>query len=56
MELLANWVTEFNRWNTWITSIKVGLLLKRCHYNESLADDNPYEGKLDKLIPVFHMI
>jgi len=53
---LPNWVTEFNNEKNYMPYINAGwsLLKPASDYNESLPDDNPYEGKLfncDK--PVF---
>jgi predicted AlkP superfamily pyrophosphatase or phosphodiesterase len=53
---LPDWVTEFNNNKNYMTYINEGwnLLKPAADYNESLPDDNPYEGKLynsDK--PVF---
>jgi hypothetical protein len=53
---LPNWVTEFNNEKNYLPYINSGwsLLKPAADYNESLPDDNPYEGKLfncDK--PVF---
>ncbi|WP_158728927.1 MULTISPECIES: alkaline phosphatase PafA [unclassified Flavobacterium] len=53
---LPNWVTEFNQEKRYLNYINRGwnLLKPLSTYNESLADDNPYEGKLDKANgPVF---
>ena len=53
---LPNWVTEFNQEKRYMNYINKGwtLLKPLSTYNESLADDNPYEGKLDKAnCPVF---
>ena len=53
---LPDWVTEFNNEKNYMSYINKGwsLLKPAADYNESLPDDNPYEGKLynsDK--PVF---
>lgn len=53
---LPDWVTEFNKEKNYMSYINKGwnLLKPAADYNESLPDDNPYEGKLynsDK--PVF---
>lgn len=47
---LPNWVTEFNQEKRYMNYINKGwdLLKSIATYNESLPDDNPYEGKLDK--------
>ena len=55
-EKLPDWVTEFNNQKNYLPYINKGwsLLKPASDYNESLPDDNPYEGKLynsDK--PVF---
>jgi len=55
-EKLPDWVTEFNNQKNYLPYINKGwsLLKPAADYNESLPDDNPYEGKLynsDK--PVF---
>lgn len=53
---LPNWVTEFNQEKRYMNYINKGwdLLKPVATYNESLSDDNPYEGKLDKTkAPVF---
>jgi predicted AlkP superfamily pyrophosphatase or phosphodiesterase len=53
---LPNWVTEFNQEKRYINYINKGwnLLKPIATYNESLPDDNPYEGKIDKTTgPVF---
>jgi hypothetical protein len=39
-----------------LISIKVDLLKPKSTYNESLEDNNPYEGKLYNSAPVFLMI
>ena len=45
---LPDWVTEFNKEKNYLTYINKGwnLLKPAADYNESLPDDNPYEGKL----------
>ena len=50
---LPNWVTEFNQEKRYMNYINKGwdLLKPVSTYNESLSDDNPYEGKLDKTKP-----
>ncbi|TDP59155.1 alkaline phosphatase PafA [Flavobacterium dankookense] len=52
---LPSWVTEFNNEKQYETYLTKGWnLLKPIEtYNESLVDDNPYEGKLYKKPPVF---
>jgi predicted AlkP superfamily pyrophosphatase or phosphodiesterase len=47
-EKLPDWVTEFNNEKNYLTYINKGwsLLKPAADYNESLPDDNPYEGKL----------
>ncbi|WP_333600860.1 alkaline phosphatase PafA [Flavobacterium sp.] len=52
---LPDWVTEFNNEKHYLPYINKGWdLLKPIEtYNESLADDNPYEGKLNGAKPVF---
>jgi predicted AlkP superfamily pyrophosphatase or phosphodiesterase len=52
---LPNWVTEFNNEKQYLNYISKGWdLLKPIEtYNESLADDNPYEGKINGAKPVF---
>jgi predicted AlkP superfamily pyrophosphatase or phosphodiesterase len=54
-EALPNWVTEFNNEKQYLNYISKGWdLLKPIEtYNESLADDNPYEGKINGAKPVF---
>jgi len=49
-EKLPEWVTEFNNEKRYMPYITKGweLLKPREIYNESLADSNPYEGKLHK--------
>ena len=53
---LPNWVIEFNQEKQYMNYINKGwdLLKPVSTYNESLSDDNPYEGKLDKTkSPIF---
>ena len=53
---LPNWVNEFNAKKGYMTYINKGwdLLKPAATYNESMVDDNPYEGKLYKVEkPVF---
>ncbi len=53
---LPDWVTEFNAQKNYMKYINQGwdLLKPASTYDESLADDNPYEGKLYKVDkPVF---
>jgi predicted AlkP superfamily pyrophosphatase or phosphodiesterase len=55
-EKLPDWVTDFNNQKTYMNYINKGWnLLKPIEtYDESLPDDNPYEGKLYKVDkPVF---
>lgn len=55
-EKLPDWVTEFNQEKKYMTYINKGwdLLNPIDTYNESLSDNNPYEGKIDKTKePVF---
>lgn len=55
-EKLPDWVTEFNSQKSYMKYINQGwdLLKPVATYDESLADDNPYEGKLYKVDkPVF---
>ncbi len=54
-EKLPNWVTEFNNNKNYLRYINKGWnLLKPIEtYNESLADNNVYEGKLNGAPPVF---
>ncbi len=49
-EKLPDWVTQFNQEKHYMSYITKGwdLLKPKEVYNESLADDNPYEGKIDK--------
>ena len=53
---LPNWVTEFNQEKHYLSYINKGwdLLKSIAIYNESLPDNNPYEGKLyNSVAPVF---
>lgn len=52
---LPNWVTEFNTEKNYLKYINQGwnLLKPAATYNESLADDNPYEGNVNGVKPVF---
>jgi predicted AlkP superfamily pyrophosphatase or phosphodiesterase len=53
---LPEWVTEFNNEKRYMNYINGGwdLLKPVATYDESLVDDNPYEGKIDKTTgPVF---
>ena len=53
---LPEWVTEFNNEKRYMNYINGGwdLLKPVATYDESLVDDNPYEGKIDKTSgPVF---
>ena len=54
-EKLPDWVTQFNNEKNYFPYLEKGWsLLKPIEtYNESLVDDNPYEGKLYKKSPVF---
>jgi predicted AlkP superfamily pyrophosphatase or phosphodiesterase len=47
---LPDWVTQFNQEKRYMKYIDKGwdLLKPLADYNESLADKNPYEGKIDK--------
>lgn len=47
-EKLPDWVTEFNNEKNYLPYINKGwsLLKPAVDYNESMPDDNPYEGKL----------
>ena len=47
-EKLPEWVTQFNNEKHFLPYVNKGwnLLKPKASYNESLADDNPYEGKL----------
>lgn len=54
-EKLPTWVNEFNdekHYETYLSK-KWKLLKPKETYNESLNDDNPYEGKLFKKMPFF---
>lgn len=53
--VMPNWVTEFNQEKRYMVYINKGwnLLKPSATYNESLADDNPYEGILNGEKPVF---
>ena len=50
---LPDWLTDFNNEKRYLNYINKGwsLLKPLSAYNESLADDNAYEGKLDKANP-----
>nr|WP_315186788.1 alkaline phosphatase PafA [uncultured Flavobacterium sp.] len=53
---LPDWVTQFNEEKKYMDYINKGwsLLKPLSSYNESLPDDNPYEGKIDRTTgPVF---
>jgi len=52
---LPQWVAQFNNEKHYMTYINKGwdLLKPEAAYNESLVDDNPYEGKLNGAKPVF---
>ena len=53
---MPDWVTKFNAEKNYMKYINAGwsLLKPIDTYNESLPDNNPYEGRLDKsLLPVF---
>ncbi|WP_396190893.1 alkaline phosphatase PafA [Flavobacterium sp.] len=54
-EKLPTWVTDFNKEKNYLGYTNKGwdLLKPKETYNESLADDNPYEGKLYKKTPFF---
>jgi predicted AlkP superfamily pyrophosphatase or phosphodiesterase len=54
-EKLPIWVTDFNSQKNYLPYIDKGwgLLKPIATYNESLPDDNPYEGKLYKKMPFF---
>lgn len=54
-EQLPNWATEFNNQKNYQKYIDKGwdLLKPKETYNESLTDNNPYEGKLFKKTPFF---
>ena len=49
-EKLPDWVTDFNNEKRYETYLNKGwdLFKPKATYNESLPDDNPYEGKLNK--------
>jgi predicted AlkP superfamily pyrophosphatase or phosphodiesterase len=50
---MPNWVTQYNQEKQFMTYIEKGWSLLRPidTYNESLPDDNPYEGRIDKSVP-----
>jgi predicted AlkP superfamily pyrophosphatase or phosphodiesterase len=50
---MPDWVTQFNSEKNYMKYIDKGwsLLKPIATYNESLPDDNPYEGRLDKTLP-----
>jgi hypothetical protein len=50
---LPAWVTQFNEEKHYMNYVNKGwdLLKPLATYNESLADNNPYEGRLDKAKP-----
>lgn len=50
---LPEWVTQFNSEKNYMKYIDKGwsLLKPVATYNESMADNNPYEGRLDKTMP-----
>jgi predicted AlkP superfamily pyrophosphatase or phosphodiesterase len=52
---LPDWVIDFNNEKHYMTYINQGweLLKPAAMYDESLADENPYEGKLNGAKPVF---
>jgi len=55
-EKLPDWMNKFNSEKRYLDYIQKGwsLLKPVAEYNESLPDDNPYEGKIDKTkAPVF---
>jgi predicted AlkP superfamily pyrophosphatase or phosphodiesterase len=54
-EKLPDWVTDFNNEKLFMTYINKGwnLLKPIATYDESLADENPYEGKFNGAKPVF---
>lgn len=54
-EKLPDWVTNFNAEKHYMDYINKGwnLLKPVATYDESLSDDNPYEGKLNGAKPVF---
>lgn len=53
-EKLPDWVTDFNIEKSFMNYINKGwdLYKPAATYNESLADDNPYEGKLNGAKPI----
>ena len=53
-EKLPDWVTDFNKEKSFMNYINKGWNLYKpaATYNESLADDNPYEGKLNGAKPI----
>ena len=54
-EKLPDWVTQFNNEKNYLSYLEKGwdLLKPKTTYNESLNDNNPYEGKLFKKTPFF---
>ena len=52
-EKMPDWVTQFNEEKNYMKYINKGwsLLKPAATYNESLPDNNPYEGRLDKSLP-----
>ncbi|HKO77797.1 MAG TPA: alkaline phosphatase PafA [Flavobacterium sp.] len=50
---MPDWVTQFNSEKNYMKYIEKGwsLLKPIDTYNESLSDNNPYEGRLDKTLP-----
>jgi predicted AlkP superfamily pyrophosphatase or phosphodiesterase len=54
-EKMPDWVTKFNSEKHYMPYIEKGwsLLKPIDNYNESLSDDNPYEGRIDKTNPPF---
>ncbi|CAM3009538.1 Predicted pyrophosphatase or phosphodiesterase, AlkP superfamily [Flavobacterium succinicans] len=52
-EKMPDWVTKFNSEKHYMPYIEKGwsLLKPIDNYNESLSDDNPYEGRIDKTKP-----
>ena len=52
---LPDWVTNFNNQKNFLNYINKGWELYKplSTYNESLKDDNPYEGKLNGAKPIF---
>ncbi|WP_298391587.1 alkaline phosphatase PafA [Flavobacterium sp.] len=52
---LPSWADDFNKEKNYIAYANKGwsLLKPKATYNESLSDDNPYEGKLYKKTPFF---